>query len=231
MNERNLSKRLQMVADLVPRQSFLADIGSDHGYLPVHLLLNQQIIGAICGEVAPGPFAATKKEIEKAQMTEKISVRLADGLAAIFPADPITAITICGMGGKLIADILEAGINQLRPEMTLVLQPNNNQDLLRHWLSDHKYELVQENITEENGKIYEVMVAKKNPAATPLKENEIFFGPLLLKEKSEIFIKKWRRNLQTKEKILAQLKTGQVVEESKIARFQQEIQWIKEWIK
>ena len=93
-------------------------------------------------------------------MADKIVVRLADGLAAFEASDQVTTITICGMGGGLIADILAAGVEKLASVDRLILQPNNREDELRAWLMNNGFKLVTEEIMTENDKFYEIMVAE-----------------------------------------------------------------------
>jgi tRNA (adenine22-N1)-methyltransferase len=102
MNGTHLSKRLQTVSEHVEPGSRLADIGSDHAYLPVYLAANQIISYGVVGEVARGPLANATSEIQRAGLAEILHPRLADGLAAIKDGDDIDAITIAGMGGILI---------------------------------------------------------------------------------------------------------------------------------
>ena len=87
-------------------------------------------------------------------------MRLANGLAAFEPADEVTTITICGMGGRLIADILDAGKDKLTGVDRLILQPNNREDDLRIWLMENGFEIIAESIMTENGKYYEIMVGR-----------------------------------------------------------------------
>ena len=99
-----------------------------------------------------------------------MEVRLADGLAAFEPADSISCITIAGMGGRLIADILAAGLEKLAGVSRLVLQPNNREDELRAWLVDHDFRIVQEAILEENEKFYEILVVEQGSQELSAKE-------------------------------------------------------------
>ena len=109
MNELLLSKRLACVAAQVKPGDRVADIGSDHAYLPVYLIKTKQINFAVAGEVIKGPFETAQRQVQKSQLQEQIMVRLADGLAAIKESDAIDTIVIAGMGGQLIASILENG--------------------------------------------------------------------------------------------------------------------------
>src|SRR3982751_5829370 len=100
VNEQTLSMRLERVAAHVPDGARLADIGSDHGYLPVALMRRGAIAAAVAGEVALTPFHAAERTVRENELDAWITVRLANGLAAIEPSDGITAISICGMGGE-----------------------------------------------------------------------------------------------------------------------------------
>ena len=113
MDEKHLSKRLTQVAAFVPQGARIADIGSDHAYLPAALALSGRIQFAVAGEVANGPYDNMVKEITENGLTKTIIPRLANGLAAIRPTDKVDTVVIAGMGGALIADILEKGRAQL----------------------------------------------------------------------------------------------------------------------
>lgn len=230
MNEQELSQRLTVVGDAVPKGARLADIGSDHAYLPVALMLAEKISYAVCGEVVAGPFHSAQKQVAKSGLTEKIVVRLADGLAAIKRTDEINTITIAGMGGTLIANILENGKTQgqLTGKERLILQPNVGEANVRLWLQKEGYQIVGENILAENDKIYEVIVAEKTGQQQELSEKEVFFGPYLLVEKNNVFLKKWRQEQQALKKVLAQLQKAKVIPEEKVAETQKELSWIEE---
>lgn len=144
MDATQLSRRLETVAQFVPHNARLADIGSDHAYLPVHLALNKQIEMAIAGEVADGPFQNACHEINNRKLNEIIIPRLADGLAAVELADRIDTITIAGMGGALITEILDAGQDKLTDVSLLILQPNIGEAGLRKWLMEHSYAITAE---------------------------------------------------------------------------------------
>ena len=125
MNEQSLSLRLTRVGEQIPDQARLADIGSDHAYLPVALMLQNKIQHAVAGEVVKGPFESASRQVKNG-LSDKITVRLADGLAAIQPDDQIDTVVIAGMGGTLIRTILENGKSQqkITGKERLVLQPN-----------------------------------------------------------------------------------------------------------
>jgi tRNA (adenine22-N1)-methyltransferase len=206
MNEFRLSKRLEAVASFIPKGAVLADIGSDHAYLPCYAYLHGYITKAVAGEIADGPLRSAKQQVEKAGLSHVISVRKGDGLAVIAPGE-VDCITIAGMGGTLIANILEAGKNKLFGVKRLILQPNVGADIVRKWLMNNDWELIAERILKEDGRIYEVLVAEKGDGKKPYAdmEAELLLGPFLLKEKKDVFLEKWRHELEHWKRIVRQL--------------------------
>lgn len=229
MNQLELSKRLAKVGEYVPQGARLADIGSDHAYLPVALVLKKQIDFAIAGEVVAGPFHSAEKQVAKNNLQENIQVRLADGLDAIELADNISAITICGMGGSLIKDILTSGKknNRLNGNERLILQANIGENILRKWLMENNYQINAEEILVENHKTYEIIVAEKVLEKKNYSEAELLLGPFLMKEKNAAFIKKWQRELANRKRILAQLENAASSPLEKIQQFRIEIDLIQ----
>jgi len=152
MNSGKLSRRLESVAAFIPAGTVLADIGSDHAYLPVFCVKDGSVTAAVAGEVAEGPYHSAQKQVEKAGLTEKISVRKGDGLEILAPGEA-GCITIAGMGGALIASILDRGKAKLNGKETLILQPNTGSHIVRGWLAENGWAITGEDILEEDGKI------------------------------------------------------------------------------
>ena len=198
-----ISKRLKLVASFVPQGSILLDVGSDHAYLPIELVERGQIEAAIAGEVVDGPYQSAVKNVEAHGLKEKIQVRLANGLAAFEEEDQVSVITIAGMGGRLIATILEEGLDKLTSVERLILQPNNREDDLRIWLEDHGFQIVAESILEEAGKFYEILVVEAGQMK--LSASDVRFGPFLSKEISPVFVQKWQKEANKLEFALDQI--------------------------
>lgn len=188
-----ISKRLETVASFVPQGAVLLDVGSDHAYLPIELVEKGRIERAIAGEVVVGPYQSAVKNVESHGLTEKIQVRLANGLAAFEESDQVSVITIAGMGGHLIATILEEGLDKLANVERLILQPNNREDDLRSWLQDHGFQIISESILEEAGKFYEILVVVVGQME--LSASDVRFGPFLAREVSPVFIQKWQKEV------------------------------------
>lgn len=172
---------------MVPQSNVIADIGSDHAFLPIALVLNGKVTRAYASEVNEGPYEATVKNIEKHGVSNYVTAVLSDGISEL--ETDVNTISICGMGGSLIVDILDKGKSKLGHVSTLVLQPNNNEENVRIWLMNNGYKIVFEKLIEEDGRFYEIIKAEKGNGSYD--KEELFFGPVLLKEKSESFIKKW----------------------------------------
>ena len=198
-----ISKRLELVASFVPQGAVLLDVGSDHAYLPIDLVERGRIEGAIAGEVVDGPYQSALKNVEAHGLKEKIQVRLANGLAAFEEEDQVSAITIAGMGGRLIATILEEGLGKLANVERLILQPNNREDDLRIWLQEHVFQIVAESILEEAGKFYEILVVEAGQMK--LSASDVRFGPFLSKEVSPVFVQKWQKEAAKLEFALDQI--------------------------
>ncbi|MFJ2982986.1 MULTISPECIES: tRNA (adenine(22)-N(1))-methyltransferase [unclassified Pseudomonas] len=226
MNEQTLSMRLERVAAHVPQGARLADIGSDHGYLPVALALRGLIEAGVAGEVAQTPYASAQRNVRRNGLQERITVRLADGLAAIDAQDRITAVSICGMGGKTMCAILEQGKARLSGRERLILQPNGEERALRGWLMENGYRIVNEELLRENRFDYEIIVAEPD-GAVAYSEEELYFGPLLMREKSPAFLIKWQRMLRQKQQSLVNFERARdTVPEEKQRVFAKQVGWI-----
>ncbi|HEL1583378.1 TPA: tRNA (adenine-N(1))-methyltransferase [Streptococcus suis] len=220
--ETKISQRLEAVASYVPQGARLVDVGSDHAYLPLFLVEQGRIDYAIAGEVVQGPYQSALQNVEQAGQTDKIAVRLANGLAAVELTDQVSTVTIAGMGGRLIAEILEAGKDKLVSVERLVLQPNNREDDVRRWLVAHDFQLVAEEILEENDKIYEILVAEKGKS--DLTADQLRFGPYLLEDQSATFQKKWLKELDKLTYAMEQVPLERQADRSAISQKIQQIQ-------
>ena len=190
VNNVKLSKRLQAIYDMVPQSNVIADIGSDHALLPIALVLNGKVTRAYASEVNEGPYEATVKNIEKHGVSNYVTAVLSDGISEL--EKDVTTISICGMGGSLIVDILDKDKEKLEHVTTLVLEPNNNEENVRIWLMNNGYKVVFEKLIEEDNRFYEIIKAERGNVE--YSKEELFFGPILIQEKSETFVTKWNNH-------------------------------------
>ncbi|MBT2297520.1 tRNA (adenine(22)-N(1))-methyltransferase TrmK [Pseudomonas fluorescens] len=228
LNEQTLSQRLERVAAHVPAGARLADIGSDHGYLPVALMRRGVIAAAVAGEVALTPFRSAERTVRENGFSQQVIVRLADGLAAIEAGDGITAVSLCGMGGETIRDILADGKARLSGQERLILQPNGGEQPLRQWLMENGYRIGFEEVLRENRFYYEIIVAERAGPVTYTAQ-ELYFGPLQMRVRSPAFLAKWQRMLRLKQRTLTHFtRARQAVPEAKVQEMTRQTQWISE---
>lgn len=201
-----LSKRLQAIADLIEKYKqgdILADIGTDHAYLPCYLIENKIIDKAYACDVASGPIAASIDTIQSHKLEREIIPLLGDGLDPIVDKH-VDMISICGMGGKLTVDILSAHKDYLDDKL-LILQSNTGLELLRGFLFSNGFEIIAEDIVKDAKHIYEIIVCKKSHKQVYYSKEDMYFGPILKKEKNNLFFEKWERQLRIQEKVLGSL--------------------------
>lgn len=230
-----LSKRLQTVASLVEPGSILLDIGTDHAYLPINLYHQKKIDHAYAGEVVKGPYENALENIKKYQAENTIELFLGTGFSVVEQIDnpeQIDVITICGMGGQLITDIIQEGMNknQIPADAELILQPNNQESVLREKLIQLGYDIVAEEIIKEQAFYYEIIKAAPVSSAINYSEEELFFGPILLEEKSDTFVDKWKERMTHYEKIANNLEQAKQPPVDKIKEVNSAINKIKKVI-
>lgn len=153
-----LSKRLMAVASMVTEGSTLADVGTDHGYIPIYLTEQKKIRHAIAMDINRGPLERAKEHIRMYGLGEYIEIRRSDGLEKLSPGEA-QAVVIAGMGGALIRRILKQGENVLGSVRELILEPQSETEQLRRFLLAEGYAIVKEDMVFEDGKFYPVMKA------------------------------------------------------------------------
>ena len=176
---RELSPRLRALAAWVPAGARLADVGTDHGYLPALLLREGRIASAIASDLRPGPLSRARETARSCGVADRISFRLCDGLAAIAPEECDTVV-IAGMGGENIAAILAAAPWTADGRHTLLLQPQSRAEVLRGFLMDHGYAIRREALVEDRGHLYPVLEA--GAGAMRLSPGQLYCGAGLLRD-------------------------------------------------
>lgn len=153
-----LTPRLRLLADWVPDGTRLADVGTDHGHLPICLLLERRISRAVACDLRPGPLSRARENADACGVSERMDFRLCDGLAEVRPEEAET-IVVAGMGGENIADILRAAPWTADGRHTLLLQPMTRPESLRSFLADGGYRIVREQLVWDRGTLYPVLQA------------------------------------------------------------------------
>lgn len=206
-----LSERLKTAAGLVPEQSVLADVGTDHGYVPIWLCGRERIKSAIATDINRGPLERAREHIRRYGMEERIQTRLSDGVAAIRPGEA-DAVLIAGMGGGLVMHILEAGEAVCR-QASLVLQPQSEIARVREYLLLHGYVTDAEEMVEEDGKFYPMMRVRDGREAGGVQNDEALrglsesdriglrYGALLAENRHPVLLRYARKERDTYQKI------------------------------
>lgn len=179
-----ISRRLLACAELVPKNARVADVGTDHGYLAIHLLQEQIASSVIACDLRAAPLESAKANAVKFGVRENITFRLADGLSKIRPGEADTVVC-AGMGGDLIMMILQKAPWLKDEKYTLILQPQSAVPTLRAWLCSEGFEIREEKLLEEGGFFYTVMRLQfgKKSALTP---GQQYLPPSLLADKSPL---------------------------------------------
>ncbi|MBQ6812222.1 MAG: SAM-dependent methyltransferase, partial [Agathobacter sp.] len=182
-----LSKRMKAVSSMVTPGSILADIGTDHGYVPISLVQRKKIKKAIAMDVNKGPLKRAEEHIREAQLEEYIETRLSDGVKKLEVGE-VNSILIAGMGGDLVIRIIKNGMEVCRSVDELILQPQSELGKVRKFLRENNFEIIDEDMVIEDGKYYPMM------KVTPVDEIALWeilpkevipacdmYGPYLLK--------------------------------------------------
>ncbi len=184
----SLSNRLLSALPFIREGSFLADVGTDHAYLPLYLCLTGKIRGAVASDIGEGPLSIAKANIKAYGLEDKISTCLSDGLKELSPYVP-EDIAIFGMGGELIASILSAVPWTKNESLRFILQPMTKTELLRAYLAAEGFDILDEVLTKDEGRIYQTICAvydgkkrAQSPLALLVGQKNLKRGGALLRE-------------------------------------------------
>ncbi|MBP5594807.1 MAG: SAM-dependent methyltransferase [Pseudobutyrivibrio sp.] len=181
-----LSDRLQIVYDMVPECNTVADVGCDHGYLTIALLERQKAKSAIAMDVNKGPLQSAKANVTSAGFLSQTQFRLSNGLEKL-GANEADVICICGMGGALIKRILDAGIDVARTAKAIIIEPQSEYAMLRQFLADNHFVILDEDLCTEEGKIYPIMkIAYDADATITLDASQLEYGPVILQKRPKL---------------------------------------------
>ena len=187
MSDFKISKRLCTASSYVRDGAVVADIGTDHAYLPIYLALNGRIKHAYASDINEGPIKCARENIHKYGLDDMFDTRVANGLDGIEKYAP-TDIVICGMGGELIAKILDSSSYVRKEGIRLILQPMTTARELRQYLSDG-FSTIAENVIFEDEKLYQVLCLQYDGEFHPLSPIECELGKINIENHSENFVK------------------------------------------
>lgn len=184
MTKINLSKRLLAIAKMVNKNSSIIDVGCDHALLDIYLSQNKLIKKSIASDITVGALNQARKNISISNV-RNIDVRLADGLDALEEKDLIDTIVISGLGNQKIIGILKKNKEKLKNIKNIIIQSNTGYEAIRREVSSLGYFIEDESLVKENKIIY--VVIKFTKGKKKYNKKELCFGPVLLKNKSELF--------------------------------------------
>lgn len=161
MNTYRLPPRLAVIAGLIPENARLADVGTDHGLLPIRLLQENRILSAVATDIRPGPLDRGKANAAQ-HGVDNISFRLCNGLDGV-QSHEVDTVVIAGMGGENIVDILQRA-SWCRHGVRLILQPMSRPEVLRGALMGLSLRILSETLVEDTGRLYSVIVAEGGTA-------------------------------------------------------------------
>ncbi len=171
---RSLSYRLQVIFDLINDGAKVADIGTDHAYLPIALSLSKKCKSIIACDIKEKPLSKARENIKKFGITD-IDTRLSNGLMEISFGEADTVV-IAGMGGDVISKIL-SDCNWIKDsKITLLLQPMTSAEILRKYLLDNRFSILEETPLTEQGKVYSVIKACFTGEKTPYSDGFLYIG-------------------------------------------------------
>lgn len=179
-----ISDRLKTVAEMTTKGNIVADIGTDHGYVPIYLVENQMCEKVYAMDINDGPLKIAEKNIAMKNFSGNIETIKSDGMEKL-QDNMVQTVIIAGMGGELIVNILKRG-ESIRGIKELVLSPHRRADLVREYLLKKNWEITEEKMLIDSGKYYTVMKAKKCIEKISYKETEIKYGRILLENKDMI---------------------------------------------
>lgn len=201
-----LSKRLSAVAELTGKCNVMADIGTDHGYIPIYLVEQGKVCRAIAMDIGKGPLQRAEEHVKLHQLDEYIELRLSDGAKQLAERE-VEEIVIAGMGGRLMMKIVGESMEIFRNLQGFVIQPQSEYGFVRHYLEDNGFTILKEDIVKEDGKYYPMM----RVAAGRMKlEKQCFYayGKLLLAEKHPVLLQYLMKEYENYEKIKEALQQG-----------------------
>lgn len=198
-----LSKRLKAVADMVTKGNIVADIGTDHGYVPIYLVKNNISERAYAMDINEGPLKMAAKNIHLEGLSNKITTVLSNGMDGMRD-NMAESVIIAGMGGDRIVDILSRG-REIKGVKELVLSPHKRIDLVRKFLIESGWEIIQENMVVDGGKYYTIIKAVKGQN-TEYTDVELLYGKYLLETKNQILKQYLQKENEKFSKILNTMK-------------------------
>lgn len=199
-----LSERLRAVADFVTPQSRLADVGTDHAYVPIFLAEENRIVSAVAMDIVDGPLRRAQENIRAHGLEDRIETRKSDGLSRLQPGE-VDSVVIAGMGGLLICRILDQSRETAGSIREWILEPQSDTDRVREYLMEQEYHISDENMVLEDGKYYPILKAEAGKEENSYTAEELRYGRCLLQKKHPVLKSYLEKEIGSFEKLLENL--------------------------
>ncbi|MBS5793351.1 MAG: SAM-dependent methyltransferase [Clostridiales bacterium] len=224
-----LSYRLNKIAQKVTQNGIIADIGTDHAYIPIFLYKNNRIKSGIACDISKGSLQKAKDNIKKYNLQDKIQTRLGNGLEKISLQDNVDTVIIAGMGGMLMIDILEKGKYILENVKELILQPQKDVDKVREYLHKNNFKIIDDEMLKDDGKYYTIIKSIKGEEDILYKKEEYVFGRFEINNKCQILKEYIEEQLYKMEIVLKNIKETNI--QNRILEIEDNIKTYKEVLK
>lgn len=227
-----LSKRLMKIASYTNYCEAIADIGTDHGYIPIYLVKNNKCNSAIASDINKGPIEKASTNIRFEGLSEKIKCLLGGGLKPLKVGE-VNGVIIAGMGGNLIRDIILEDIEKVKLYDFLILQPAQNPEVLREFLYNNNFEILNEDLILDDGKFYELFKVKYNENAKKINvKDEISYeiSSILLESNNSLVNDYIKSKIKKYENIITYIKDDTSLAKKKKDILNEKINKLKEMI-
>lgn len=203
-----LSKRLMKIASYVEPCKAIADIGTDHGYIPIYLVKSNICEKAIASDINKGPIEKATTNVRFEGLSKNIKCLLGPGLKPVKKGE-VNGVIVAGMGGNLTRDILVEDLEKVKLYDFLILQPAQNPEVLREYLYNNNFQVINEDLILDEGKFYELFKVKYNENAKKIDvKDELFYeiSPILLGNKNSLIDSYIKSKIERYENIVSYIK-------------------------
>ncbi len=234
IKKKRIPKRMLAISAITDKTGVIADIGCDHAYISIDLIEKEKADKVIASDLREGPLRSARANIEAAGLSDRIELRLCSGLSGFREGEADT-ILISGMGGMLIREILENGKKVVAGAKTLVLEPQSDLRVVRRYLRENGFIVVNEDMLKEGGKYYQIIKAARGSAVSKGDEigvgAEDEFGPCLIAEKNPVLLEFLKERKEHFERLLSDdkfLKSQENTKENRVEVIKSELCLVNE---
>lgn len=199
-----LKRRLKLIADMTYECNVICDVGTDHAYIPIYLVMNKKCQKAVACDVKEGPIKVASRNIDEYGLAQCISTRIGYGLEPI-QDNEVDVIIIAGMGGLIITEILKKGFDKAKRANALIIQPMNSMELVRQWLWENGFDICDERLAKEEERIYNAIAVKWTGNVKIKEEVFYYIGEKLFENKDPLLTEYIEKKIGLMDKIILEM--------------------------